>query len=119
MPRYDKDKIFEQAKEAIKKHELYFIEDIVAYLPLTKTTFYDYFKIGSDELNELKDLLDQNKVVTKVAIRKQLSRSEKAGELLALYRLICTKEEHMLLNQQYVDHTTDGRPFKINIIERA
>ena len=42
----DKNKIFEQAKEQVVKHNLYFIEDIIAYLPISKPTFYDYFKVA-------------------------------------------------------------------------
>ena len=54
---YDKTKLYEQAKEAIEKNNLFFIEDIVAFIPCTKATFYDYFPVDSDELNDLKMLL--------------------------------------------------------------
>jgi hypothetical protein len=40
---YDKKKIYEQAEESIKKNNLFFIEDIVAFLPCSKPTFYDFF----------------------------------------------------------------------------
>ena len=39
---YDRKKIFEQSKEVIVKHKLFFIEDIVAFLPCDKTTFYKF-----------------------------------------------------------------------------
>ena len=113
---YDKTKILEQAKKAIKDNNLFFVEDIVAWLPITKATLYDYFPIDSDELNDLKSLLDENKVKTKSVIRTKLFKSEKAAELLALYRLICTKEEHQLLNQQYVDHTSKGEKLTQTVI---
>lgn len=106
---YDKNKIYEQAKEAIINNNLFFIEDIVAWLPCDKTTFYRFFEVESNEYNTLKDLLEQNKIKTKSEIRTKLFKSNKAAELLALYRLICTKEEHQLLNQQYIDHTTNGK----------
>ena len=109
---YDKDKIFEQAKQAITDNNLFFIEDIVAFVPCSRSTFYEYFDGHSDELDTLKDLLDQNKVKTKSQIRTKLFKSEKAAELLALYRLICTKEEHQLLNQSYIDHTNAGGKFE-------
>ena len=48
---YDRVKIFEQAKEMIVKHKLFFVEDIVAFLPLNKSTFYDFFPIDSNESN--------------------------------------------------------------------
>lgn len=101
---YDRDEIYKQAKEAITANNLFFIEDIVAFLPISKPTFYDYFKVDSNELNTLKGLLDENKVRTKSSIRSKLYKSNKAAELLALYRLICTPEEHRKLNQSYIDH---------------
>ena len=110
---YDKNKLYEQAKKAIIDNNLFFIEDVVAFVPCSKPTFYEFFPVESNELNTLKDLLEQNKITTKSEIRKKLFKSTKAAELLALYRLICTKEEHQLLNQQYIDHTSKGD--KINI----
>ena len=114
---YDKTKLYEQAKEAIEKNNLFFIEDIVAFIPCTKATFYDYFPVDSDELNDLKERLDQNKIKTKSGIRAKLWKSDKAAELLALYRLIATPEEHQKLNQSYIDHTSKGD--KIEITRRV
>ena len=112
---YNKTKIYEQAIEAINKHNLFFIEDIVAFLPCSKQTFYDFFPIDSDEMDNIKAQLEENKIRTKSSIRAKLWKSEKAAELLALYRLICTKEEHQKLNQSYIDHTSKGETMKNNI----
>ena len=119
---YDKGEIFEQAKEAIKKNNLFFIEDIVAFIPCNKDTFYRFFPTESDEYDNLKGLLDENKVKTKSAIRAKLFKGEKAAELLALYRLICTNEERQMLNQNYIDITSKGGELKsptyvLNVIE--
>ncbi len=103
---YDKDKLLSQVEEAIKEHNLYFIEDVVAYLPCHKATFYEYFKVDSDELNKIKDLLNQNKVVKKVALRKKMGESERETGWLALYKLIGTEEERKKLSQTYHDLTT-------------
>lgn len=100
---YNKKKIFEQAKEAITKNNLFFVNDIWAWLPCGRSWFYDAFPDGSDELDTLKCMLEQNKTRTKSAIRSKLFKSDKAGELLALYRLICTPEERQMLNQQYIE----------------
>ena len=110
---YKKSKLYEQAKEAIEKNNLFFIEDIVAWLPCGKDTFYRYFPTSSDEYDTLKGMLETNKTKTKSAIRAKLFKGNKASELLALYRLIATTEEHQKLNQSYVDHTSKGE--KINI----
>jgi hypothetical protein len=100
---YNKKKIFEQAKEAITKNNLFFVNDIWAWLPCSRSWFYDAFPDGSDELDTFKGMLEQNKIKTKSSIRAKLFKGEKAAELLALYRLICTPEEHRLLNQQYIE----------------
>src|SRR5690554_7851121 len=105
---YDRKKIYNQAIDAIKENNLFFIEDIIAFIPCNKDTFYRFFPKGSDEYDTLKRLLEDNKVRTKSSIRAKLFKSQKAAELLALYRLICTPEEHQKLNQQYIDHTSKG-----------
>jgi hypothetical protein len=96
---------------------LFFIEDIVAFISCSKPTFYEYFPVDSNELNNLKELLDNNKIETKSRIRAKLMKSEKAAELLALYRLIATTEEHQKLNQSYVDHTSKGKELQNNQLE--
>jgi hypothetical protein len=116
---YDKTKIYEQAIEQIKKNNLFFIEDIVAFLPCDKTTFYRFFPTDCNEYNTLKDLLEDNKIKTKSSIRAKLYKSDKASELLALYRLIATSEEHQKLNQSYIDHTTNGKDINITPIQWA
>ena len=107
---FDRDKLYQQAQTAITENNLFFIEDIVAFIPCSKPTFYEYFPIDSNEFNNLKGLLEQNKIRTKSAIRAKLYKSPKASELLALYRLICTPEERKMLNQNYIELTgKDGK----------
>ena len=123
MARYNRKKIFEQAKEAITKNNLFFVNDIWAWLPCSRSWFYDAFPDGSDELDTFKGMLEQNKIKTKSSIRAKLFKGEKAAELLALYRLICTSEEHRLLNQNYTELTGKGgkdlipEPITIRIID--
>ena len=64
---YDRKKIYEQAKIAIKENNLFFVGDIVAWLPISKATLYEFFPLESDELNNLKNLLNINKIKTKSA----------------------------------------------------
>lgn len=90
---YDKKKIFEQAKEMIVKHKLFFIEDIVSFLPISKPTFYDYFPVESNEVNELKELLETNRVELKVSMRSKWYKSNAPALQMALMKLIATPEE--------------------------
>jgi hypothetical protein len=91
---YDKKKIFEQAKEAITKYKLFFIEDVVAWLPIAKKTFYEFYPIESNECNELKDMLEQNKVEVKSALRSKWFKGNNPLTQMALYKLIGTEEEY-------------------------
>ena len=113
---YDKKELIITAKKAIKENNLFFVEDIIAWLPCGKTTFYEYFPADSDEMNDFKAMLDENKIKTKSAIRAKLFRSDKAGELLALYRLICDSDERRMLNQQYIEMEAKDNSLTVNFV---
>jgi hypothetical protein len=100
---YDKVKIFEQAKEVIVKHKLFFIEDIVAFLPCAKPTFYDFFPPDSNQLNELKDLLETNRTSLKVSMRSKWYTSNAPALQMALMKLIATPEELKKLSMQFIE----------------
>jgi hypothetical protein len=106
---YDKQKIFEQAKEMIVKHKLFFIEDIVAFLPCNKTTFYEFFPTESNESNELKGLLETNRTELKVSMRSKWYKSNAPALQMALMKLICNDEERRMLSMQHNDITTNGK----------
>jgi hypothetical protein len=91
---YDRKKIFEQAKEAITKYKLFFIEDVVAWLPISRSTFWEYYPDKSDEMDTLKDMLEQNKVEVKSALRSKWFKGNNPLTQMALYKLIGTEEEY-------------------------
>jgi hypothetical protein len=98
---YDKKKIFEQAKEVTVKNKLFFIEDIVAFLPCDKTTFYRFFEPDSNEYNELKELLEQNRVTLKVSLRSKWYTSNAPALQMALMKLIASPEELRKLSMNH------------------
>jgi hypothetical protein len=106
---YDKQKIFEQAKEMIVKHKLFFVEDIVAFLPCRKTTFYDFFPVDSDELNELKELLNLNRTELKVSMRSKWYKSNAPALQMALMKLIASPDELRKLSISYVDQELNDK----------
>ena len=91
---YDKNKIYEQAKDLIEKKKLFFIEDVVTLLPISKTTFYEYFAIESNELDTIKELLDKNKIEIKNGLRNKWYNGNNPLTQMALYKLIGTEEEY-------------------------
>lgn len=100
MAGYDREKIYKRCISVVKKHKLVFIDEIVAYLPIGRKTFYEWWPAGSDESDNLKELLTNNKVVRKVAIRQKLE-SGKGSDLIAAYKLLGTDRERKLLSTTY------------------
>lgn len=106
---YDKTKIFEQAKEAIVKHKLFFVEDVVAFIPCSKQTFYDYFPVNSDELDTLKTMLEINRTTLKVSMRSKWYTSNAPALQMALMKLIATPEELKKLSMTFVESENTNR----------
>ena len=100
---YDRKKIFEQAKEMIVKHKLFFVDDIVAFLPCSKSSFYEFYPDGSDELDKLKELLEQNRVTLKVSMRSKWYTSNAPALQMALMKLIASPDELRRLSMQFVE----------------
>ena len=107
---YDKQKIFEQAKEMIVKHKLFFIEDIVSFLPCDKTTFYRFFDTESNEYNELKGMLETNRTELKVSMRSKWYKSNAPALQMALMKLIATPEELRKLSMTHVQTEDFEKP---------
>jgi hypothetical protein len=109
MTQYNAETLKEKAIEAIESKKLIFIEDICAYIGVSRATFYKYFPDDSDTLNNIRDLLEKNKIDFKTSIRKKWLDSDRDTGLMALYKLCSTPEEHKKLQQNYTDVTTDGK----------
>ena len=92
----------------IVKHKLFFVDDIVAFLPCSKSSFYEFYPDGSDELDELKELLEQNRVTLKVSMRSKWYKSNAPALQMALMKLICTDEERKMLSMTHSDITSNG-----------
>ena len=95
---YKKDKLLDQSIDAVRKHKLFFIEDIMGFVPCNRSTWYNLFPAGSDELDTIKEELEKNKISIKVSLRKRFYDGDRTAELLALYKLICTPEERAMLS---------------------
>jgi hypothetical protein len=77
------------ALEAIEARGLVFINEVAAYLPCSRATFYNY---GLDSLDTIKTALYRNREAAKQDLRRRMVDSP-AGQI-ALYRLLGTKEEY-------------------------
>ena len=102
---YKTEELEKQALEAIEKYKLFFIEDIVSYLPCNKTTFYEH---KLNESNAIKDALTKVKTEIKVSMRSKWYKSDNPTLQMGLMKLIGTDEERKKLSQNHTDHTTGG-----------
>jgi hypothetical protein len=117
---YNTKDLLDKAVEAIEKHKLFFIDDIIAFMPCGKTAFYDHFPNNSNEYKTMFDLLEKNRTELKVSLRSKWYKSNAPALQMALMKLICNDDERKKLSMNYNDHTTDGEKintnFKIEII---
>ena len=111
---YNKKKIYEQALADAEKYHFFFIDDLVAWLGISRTTFYSFFPAESDKLNKIKEQLEKNKLTTKHEIRNRWSKSDNPSEQIALYKLIATPEERKKLSSNYIELTGEnGKPINL------
>lgn len=119
---YSRKKLYEQAMQVIEERNLFFIEDVVAFLPCVKSVFYAKFPTDSDEMNSIKRALETNKIRTKSAIRHRLFNMDNPTAQIALYRMIATQEERDAISMNRTDITSGGKeltqePLTIEIID--
>ena len=97
---YDKLEQEQKALDAIKKHNLVFIEEVVHFLGISKPTYY---AIKLNESNVLKDALEENKVKTKAKMRKKWLESDNPALQVANYKLLSTPKEQELLSMKTIE----------------
>ena len=112
---YKTEDLFNTAIEQIKKNKLFFIEDIVAYLPCRKSTFYEHFSNESDYYKRMFEELEKNRTELKVSMRSKWYKSNAPALQMALMKLICTDDERKKLSMTQTDITTGGEKLQ-NII---
>ena len=111
---YKTEELEKQALEAIEKYKLFFIDDVVSYLPCSTATFYNH---KLEELETIKEALKKVRTEIKVSMRSKWYKSENPTLQMGLMKLIGTDEERKKLSQNHTDHTTGGE--KITSITRT
>ena len=104
---YKTEELEKQALEVIEKHKLFFIEDIVAYLPCDKTTFYAH---KLHESNSIKSALLEVRTNLKVSMRSKWFRSENPTLQLALMKLLSNDQELRKLSMQHQVNEESEKP---------
>ena len=98
---YKTEVLFNTAIEQIKKHKLFFIEDIIAFLPCRKSTFYEHFPNDSDYYKKMFEELEKNRTELKVSMRSKWYKSNAPALQMALMKLIAKSEELKKLSMQH------------------
>ena len=108
-----KEKYAKEALEVIKKHKIALIDHVWGFTSFSKATAYNH---KLDQLDEIRETLEDNKNKAKVYLLNKWIESSNATLNVAAYRLLSTSEEHQKLNQQYHDHTSKGKEVNIPIL---
>jgi hypothetical protein len=99
---YDKTELLALALEAIKTHELVFVDEVVTFLPCSRATFYNH---ELDKLDELKDAINNVRTSMKSQMRNKWRESENATLQIGLMKLIASDEERKRLATGYMETT--------------
>ena len=95
---YKTEELERLSVDAIKQHKLFFIEDIISFLPCTKPTFYEH---KLNESNLIKEALLEVRTNLKVSMRSKWYRSDNPTLQLALMKLLSSDEELRKLSMQH------------------
>lgn len=102
---YNIEELKQECLKAIKEHNLFFIEDICAYIGFSKTTFYEH---KLNESNEIKHAIAQNRISVKQNLKQRWYKSENPTLQVALHKLIGTEEEYHRLANTKTDSKISG-----------
>ena len=104
---YNTEELFNKGMEAIEKHKLFFIEDIISFLPCRKSTFYEHFSNETDYYKRMFEALEKNRTTLKVSMRSKWYTSNAPALQMALMKLIATPEElrKLSMNHQVTEET--------------
>jgi ACT domain-containing protein len=110
---HNKKKLIDESLNAIEKYKLFFIEDVVAYISCCKATFYKY---KLNEIDAIKQSLENNKINIKVSMRNKWYKSESATLQIALMKIIATEDEAHRLNgsRQEIKHNANVNISKLS-----
>ena len=89
----------------ISDYKLLFINDLIALLPFSKSTFYVY---GLDKSDAIKDAIESNRTMIKQKLRAKWYESTTPTLQIALYKILATPEERKAMSSSSKEAKTDG-----------
>lgn len=98
--KYTQENLEKLSIEVIQRYKLFFIDDIIAYLPCSRATFYNH---GLDKLDTIKDALTQVRTEIKVSMRSKWYKSDNPTLQMGLMKLIASPDELKQLSMNHVE----------------
>jgi hypothetical protein len=110
---YNPKELEKKALEAIEKNKLFFIDDVIAYLPCSRATFYN---LELEKLDTIKDALTKVKTEIKVSMRSKWYKSENPTLQMGLMKLIASPDELKQLSMTHVEsnNTHEVKDFNLS-----
>ena len=109
---YNPKELEKKALEAIEKNKLFFIDDVIAYLPCSRATFYN---LELEKLDTIKDALTKVKTEIKVSMRSKWYKSENATLQMGLMKLIASPDELKQLSMTHVESNNTHEVKEFNL----
>ena len=110
---YKKDEIIELCLEVIEKECIFFVTELIAFIPISRPLFYQW---KLDKLDILKDALNNSKVKGKNFLRRKWMENDNATTDIALYKLLADDEEIEKLSSNYTPKDDTKRSkFQVSI----
>lgn len=101
-----RDKYEKEILEVIRKNKICRISHIFAfYAGIQSAQFYN---LGLEKSEVIEKALFKNRTGATYYLLNKWIQSDNPTLQIAAMRLVCSKEEHQLLNQQYVSHEHSG-----------
>jgi len=102
---YDLKELENTCLNVIEENKLMFINEIFAFTPFCEATFFNH---NLQDLESIKNLLNKNRISTKLKLKKRWEESDNPTLQIGLYKLIGSIDEvHRLSGtRQEVDQST-------------
>lgn len=98
-------KLVNDCLSLISDYKLLSINDLIALLPFSKSTFYVY---GLDKSDAIKDAIESNRTMIKQKLRAKWYESTTPTLQIALYKILATPEERKAMSSSSKEAKTDG-----------
>jgi hypothetical protein len=102
---YDKKELEKKALIAIQEHKLMFMEHIIAFLPCSKTTFYD---LELNQSDTIKKAVEEMRISKKTKMLSNWIDSETPSLQIAAMKMISEEHEAHRLNGTRQEIKHDG-----------